>query len=315
MTMAKFDVSTADKLFICKPGVTSFDVKIDLYSDAKEHWLAGGAAMGFLFPLRAVAGDPRADGSIVEPFYFLRDGWKIRPQEANHTLRITGNIELDEGETGELIVPTLGGYTVLGAANTTNRGTLLSGSTDWTPTELAQIRHRLGIDGTAQGPTAVPSLARPGDPMELTNAERAALSASVRVEMDLNSGDLDTLAAGLATVAGYVGDLMARITEGRAANLDNLNETVSSRAATGDPMSLTTEERENIANALLDLADSIEEGFNLRQTIRLVASMLCGKSRGGPGNSIFKDLADKKDRIVTVADKQGNRTVMGFDAT
>lgn len=192
MTMAKFDVSTADKLFICKPGVTSFDVKIDLYSDAKEHWLSGGAAMGFLFPLRAVAGDPRADGSIVEPFYFLRDGWKIRPQEADHVLQVTGNIELDEGETGNLFVPTLGDYTVLVTANTTNRGTLLSGSTDWTPTELAQIRYRLGLDGTAQVPVASPALAEPGDAMVLSPTERDEIA---KVLLTRSMSDIEISAA------------------------------------------------------------------------------------------------------------------------
>ena len=135
--------------------------------------------MGFDFPIRSVAGDIRGDGSIVEPFYFLRNGWKIRPQETSHTLLVTGNIELDQGETGQLFVPTLGAYTVLVTANTTNRGTLLSGGggTDWTSTERAQIRHRLGLDGSAQAPAATPSLARPGDAMALTSAERLAIMA------------------------------------------------------------------------------------------------------------------------------------------
>jgi hypothetical protein len=111
--MAKFIVDTSNKLFIAKPGVTSFDVKVDLYSDAKEHWLEGGTAFGFDFPIRTIGGDPIGGGLFAGDIYFLRDGWKIRPQEADHTLTVTGNLFLDEGETGGLFVPTLGGYTVL----------------------------------------------------------------------------------------------------------------------------------------------------------------------------------------------------------
>lgn len=220
MPMAKFDVDTAAKLFIAKAGVVAFDVQIDLYSDAKEHWLAGGGPMGFLFPLRAVAGDLRSGGSTVEPFYFLRDGWKMRPQEADHTLAVSGNIELDEGETGGLFVPTLGDYTVLVTVNTTNRGTLLSGSTDWTPDELAQIRHRLGLDGTAQAPTAVPSLARPGDAMALTPAERIAIAAGILADgVPFNGSDIDAA--------------------------------ISSRAGAGAPAVLTAGERMAVAAAVL----------------------------------------------------------------
>ena len=68
------------------------------------------------------------------------------------------NLDLDDGETGDLIVPTLGDYTVLARGETTNRGSLLSGSTDWTLTEKAQIRHRLGLDGSASAPSAAASL-------------------------------------------------------------------------------------------------------------------------------------------------------------
>jgi hypothetical protein len=111
--MVKFTVNTTLKLFIAKAGITSFNVKADLYSDAKEDWLAGGAVMGFDFPIRVIGGDPVGGGVFAGDLYFLRDGWKLRPDEADHTLTITGNLFLDEGEAGQLVVPTLGDFTVL----------------------------------------------------------------------------------------------------------------------------------------------------------------------------------------------------------
>ena len=46
--------------------------------------------------------------------FYLGNGWKIRPHEAAHDLVLIGNLFLDDGESPGLIVPTLGGYTVLG---------------------------------------------------------------------------------------------------------------------------------------------------------------------------------------------------------
>lgn len=124
MAMQKFNVDTTVKLFIAKPGVVAFDVKVDFYSDAKEHWLAGGTAFGFDFPIRTVGGDPFGGGLFAGDLYFLRGGWKIRPDEADHTLSVTGNLFLDEGETGGIFVPTVGDFTVL--ANMRNSNLVLA---------------------------------------------------------------------------------------------------------------------------------------------------------------------------------------------
>lgn len=182
--MVKFNVDTTLKFFIAKAGITSFDVKVDLYSDAKEHWISGGAAFGFDFPIRTVGGDPIGGGIFAGDLYFLRDGWKIRPDEADHTLSVTGNLFLDAGETGGVFVPTVGDFTVL--TNMRNSNLVLAiagaGSSDWTSDERAQIRHRLGIDGAAMNPAADPSLAIAGDAMSLVAGaiNEAALASDVR---------------------------------------------------------------------------------------------------------------------------------------
>lgn len=112
MVMAKFTVDGPNLLLIAKAGVTSVNVETDLYSDAKEHWLAT-TDNKYNFPFRTVAGDPISPVKFLEGVFFLTSGWKIRPDEADHELLIEGNLYLDEGETPGLIIPTLGGYTVL----------------------------------------------------------------------------------------------------------------------------------------------------------------------------------------------------------
>ena len=187
MVMQKFTVDTNARLFIAKPGVTTVDVKTDLYSDAKEHWLSGGVAMGFKFPIRSVAGDPTSSG-FVEPFFFLGDGWRIRPQEADHTLVLTGNLELDEGETGDLVVPTVGDYTVLVRNALSNKASVLNGVSDmdaiaagvWNRQEaLVGATGSIGKRVKEKLDAPVSSRAVAGDEMVLTADERLAISALV----------------------------------------------------------------------------------------------------------------------------------------
>ena len=110
--MAKFTVDGPNLLLIAQAGVRDVDVQVDLYSDAKEHWLTDSDNR-FNFPFRTIAGDPIRAGVIFSDAYFLQNGWKIRPDEADHSLVFTGNLFLDAGEVGDIIVPTLGAFTVL----------------------------------------------------------------------------------------------------------------------------------------------------------------------------------------------------------
>lgn len=110
MAMVKFTVDTTNKLFIVKPGITSFDVLVDLYSDAKEHWIADTTAMGFDFPIRAVGGDPLPGANELGRTFFLANDWKIRPDEVGHQLNVNGNLYSEDGSNP--YVPTLGNFNV-----------------------------------------------------------------------------------------------------------------------------------------------------------------------------------------------------------
>lgn len=108
---AKWTADWVNRLFIIKSGVTEIDVQIDLYSDWKEEVKL---ADNLKHPpaMRAVGGDQISDTQNLGATYFLINDWKIRPQEADHELVLTGNLFTDPaGES--VIVPTLGSYTVL----------------------------------------------------------------------------------------------------------------------------------------------------------------------------------------------------------
>lgn len=80
--------------------------------------------------------------------------------------------------------------------------------------------------------------------------------------------------------------------------------------AAGAAMALTSAERDSISNALLDLANGVETSYTVRQTLRLMAAVLCGKASGGPGSPVFRNLADTANRVSSTADSNGNRSAV-----
>lgn len=211
MVMAKFTVDTTAKLFIAKPGITSFDVKIDFYSDSKEHWLSGGTAMGFLHPIRVIGGDSVGSGKFAGDIYFLRDGWKIRPDEADHTLLINGNLFLDEGEAGQLIVPTVGGFTVIAIGERSNL--VLGIATGALAPTQQQIRDAMAL-ATAEAAVAgsidarLPAALAGGKmdsvvgPVALTPAERTTLTNAILDLVSIDGYTLREIHRLLASAAG-----------------------------------------------------------------------------------------------------------------
>lgn len=103
-------VSTFDpalKVQIMNPGITKVSVS-RLYTDWKN-WLLQGNNAQYDFAYSQLGGDLISVG-ITIPFYvFLLNEWRIRPQEANHTLTVeTGTLVA----AGDPFVNTLGSFVV-----------------------------------------------------------------------------------------------------------------------------------------------------------------------------------------------------------
>jgi hypothetical protein len=74
-------------------------------------WIAVGDNLKYSPAFRSVGGDDLGGGLSIPPYYFLSNGWLVRPVEANQTLTITGNLFVDGG--GDPVVSTLGIFNVL----------------------------------------------------------------------------------------------------------------------------------------------------------------------------------------------------------
>lgn len=109
MALVTFDGS--NKLIIVDPGVTELDVKVDLYSDWKE-WSLLSDNLKYEPAFRAVGGDPISDTRNLGATFFLINGWRIRPDEADHRLIITGNLFTDPAGFSP-VVSTLGNFSVI----------------------------------------------------------------------------------------------------------------------------------------------------------------------------------------------------------
>jgi len=104
--MVTFD--GANKLIIADDGTVSINVK-ELYSDWKE-WAKTDDNLKYQIAFKVVGGEPTIGNNIITPYFFLSNGWKIRPQEANHTLSIDGILITDDGS--DAFTDTLGTYRV-----------------------------------------------------------------------------------------------------------------------------------------------------------------------------------------------------------
>jgi len=98
-----------NKIIVMDTGETEYDVR-GAYSHWKEQiFLADNFTYDFAFDVlgNVVYDSPKR----VPPFTALINGWKIRPDEANHTLTVSGGILYVDGG-GDPFVDTLGAYTV-----------------------------------------------------------------------------------------------------------------------------------------------------------------------------------------------------------
>ena len=128
----------------------------------------------------------------------------------------------------------------------------------------------------------------------------AALSGSGGVTAQLTAlGELQSALAGTGTVAGTtvltaLGTLAADIT------------------VTGDV--LTTG---NVANAILDAVNGVEDGLTVRHALRLIAAATAGKISGAATTTITirNAFVDDKDRIIATVTGDGDRSAITYDLT
>lgn len=98
-----------NKLILINYGETLIDIQADLYS-AWKRWVAQIDNSKYPQALKVIGGDPIDATNVITPYYFLTNGWRVRPFEGSHSLTITGIILTDDNQ--DPLVPTLDNWNI-----------------------------------------------------------------------------------------------------------------------------------------------------------------------------------------------------------
>ena len=127
----------ATKVISLTSGTTILDVR-DLYSRWKDWSQTVGS--GYLQAMSVVGGDPVdvSQGIYVTSYFFLENGWKIKPQEASHKLTVLNGVLVD-ASGGDPFINTVGTYNVLVQYSqpVKSETVSISGSSGPTPAQIA----------------------------------------------------------------------------------------------------------------------------------------------------------------------------------
>jgi hypothetical protein len=104
-----FDGTT--KIITMTAGTLTLDVR-DVYSRWKDWIISTGS--GYLNAFSVVGGDPvdAGQGIYVTSYFFLENGWKVKPQESSHKLTVTNGV-LVTSDGSDPFVQTDGTFNVL----------------------------------------------------------------------------------------------------------------------------------------------------------------------------------------------------------
>jgi len=150
-------------------GTTGLDVR-DCYSRWKD-WVATDDNSKYLPAFSSVGGDPLGGGVYVTTYLFLLNGWKVKPQEADHKLVVSGGV-LGTVDASDPFVSTDGDYNVLVQYSQPVRTETVSSGSGLSPEQATMLSELAKIHGLISG-----------TPLVVTQTTRAAGSVQQTVEV------------------------------------------------------------------------------------------------------------------------------------
>lgn len=94
--MAKVTFDGENKLILVGNGVTSINIKEDIYSEWKL-WSELSDNMKFAQAISVIGGDPIGGALYLGSTFFLENNWKIKPAAWSHILTVNGNLYSRDG--------------------------------------------------------------------------------------------------------------------------------------------------------------------------------------------------------------------------
>lgn len=138
----------------------------------------------------------------------------------------------------------------------------------------------------------------------VNNANRSALGAAACALTGMGT---------IASTASGIGAASADMTvTGTGLSTANVGQAVWEALAAANNAAGTMGEKLNDAGSASNpWTEVIESGYTAAEILKLLASVMAGKSSGGGTATVkFRDLADSSDRITATVDGSGNRTAI-----
>ena len=194
--MAKVTFDGINKIITVNSGITSINVQIDLYSDWKE-WVFTSDNSKYEPAFRSVGGDELQTDYFLAPTFFLLNGWRIRPDEANHTLLVIGNLYVD-GSSDSPFISTIGNYRVMVNSTTSNIVNTIATGSGVTGQDKTDI-----IDGVLSGVQDIEDTST-GDIFTEVHIAKDEVIAAIPSPSDIATEVQTVLATDFAIIKGLV---------------------------------------------------------------------------------------------------------------
>lgn len=141
------------KLITVGSGVTSFSAG-DLYSRWKD-WckISDNSKYAPAFA-NSVGGESLGGGESVGGYFFIQNGWQVRPDETDHTLVVSGNL-FPIPDTAGIFAPTIGDFTVVVSMRTSSLTQKVTVEASVTASDIADSvwAHDVSTDTSGAGRT------------------------------------------------------------------------------------------------------------------------------------------------------------------
>lgn len=168
----------------------------------------------------------------------------------------------------------------------------LSGSGDLEASIVGWLNATCAMTGTGDLAADMTAIANAIVALSGTGSLDAAISAYGDMTIDI-------VVTGTGLTTANVGNAVWAALASSNTDPDTMGELLASAGAAGDP-----------------LLGVIEGSHTLRDAVRILLSVLAGKSTGGGGTTItFRNVDDTKDRVVATVDNSGNRSAVTLDET
>ena len=98
------DLST--KLIYLLPGITEYHPVEDIYVEVRSIRRTDESMRVFDIPVTAEGAVPKGGGKYTPRYAIFSHGWKVRPNDVDHTLSVTGEQITDDGQSGPACIDT-----------------------------------------------------------------------------------------------------------------------------------------------------------------------------------------------------------------